>query len=205
MPSDQNAIDAINWELDSSTKSSVHLYTKYVPVDVTLTTAGTAQNIITIGTTAGAGDANPTVNLATNPSFETANPPTGYTATGSAIAQSAVQFRTGLNSIQVTPNNAAAGEGFYWTTPSQASSLDKPRFITVSAYFRSAAGSANTCRIEIRSADGVTTHATGNAVALAANWTDPAQRSVARFQLTGTGVAYRIYFVTATQFATVFS
>lgn len=48
-------------------------------------------------------------NLISNPSVETAT--TGYTASGSSLARSASYQARGVYSLQVTPNNSAAGEG----------------------------------------------------------------------------------------------
>lgn len=187
------------WEIDPSTRESLHIWTKWSPVDATLATAGTAQDLFTIPTLL------PTVNLITNPSMETADPPTGFTASGATIARSATVARTGTNSLRITPNNAAIGEGAYWTTDLLANQRDpsnNSRILVVSAYFRDNAASGNTARIQIRSADGVTINANGNTVtfAAAATW----YRSTAFFPLTNIGAAYRIYFVTAAQHGTVF-
>lgn len=187
-------------ELSPSTRTSLHLYTKSRPVDVTLTTAGTAQDVLTIARNI------PTINLCTNPSMETGAPPTGYTASGATLAQSATVARSATNSLRITPNNAAAGEGAYWSTitlglgggeiPPNMKNVN----LVVSAYFNDNAGSGNGARIVIADSSGATI-INGNTVTLAAAWT----RSQAFLPLAGrTTQSYRIYFVTATQFATVF-
>ncbi|MBI2020213.1 hypothetical protein HYS94_02220 [Candidatus Daviesbacteria bacterium] len=172
------------------------LWTDWAPVDVTLTTPGTAQSLYTIAPKI------PAVNLITNPSMETGTPPTGFTLSGSTLAQSATVARSGTNSLRITPDNAAAGEGAYWTTQSLAGAgPDREVFLVASGYFNDNAGSGNGVRVIIANTSGVAL-ATGNTVTLAANWTG---RSTAAFRLTGvTAAQYRIYFVTATQFATVF-
>lgn len=180
-------------EVDPSTRTSVALWTKYLPADVTLTTPQTAQNLISIS------NIRPTRNIATNPSFETGAPPTGYTASGAALSQSAVVARNGTNSMLINPDNAAAGEGFYWTTPVLGGHGDGITYVVVSAYFNDNAGSGNGARIIIANTAG-TALSTGNTVTLAASW----QRSFAALQLTPAGAAYRIYGVTATQHDTNF-
>lgn len=184
------------WETDPSTRVSTSLWTDWSPVDVTLTTPGTAQNLYSIAPKI------PTVNLITNPSMETGTPPTGYTLVGSTLAQSATVARTGTNSLRITPNNAAAGEGAYWATQAIGSSNpDKQLYLVASAYFNDNAGSGNGVRVIIADSTGATL-ATGNTVTLAANWTG---RSTASFRITGTaGAVYRVYFVTVTQFGTVY-
>lgn len=191
-----NADEALNWESEPSTRQSVHTWTKYQPVDVTLTTAGTAQ---TLYATSSAGT--PTVNLATNPSFETGDPPTSYTASGATLARSATIARSYTNSLRITPANIVAGEGAYFTTPLLGSGSDRNNvfYLVVSAYFNDNAGSGNNARIAIRDTSNALLFA-GNNVALAAAW----NRSSVVFPLTITGTAYRIFFETAAQFATVF-
>lgn len=184
------------WEDYLSTRRSIHATTKYAPVDVTLSTAGTAENLFLAST------ALPTVNITTNPSFETADPPTSYTAAGSTLTSSTTVARSGTDSASINPDNSAAGEGIYWAVPEVAGKPDNAQsmYLVVSAYFNDNAGSSDDARIEIRDSAGTTTHATGNTVTLAASW----QRSTARFLLPITPAAYRIYLVTVTQHNTTF-
>lgn len=192
---------SISDEIYPSTRESLHIYNKSRPADVTLTTAGTAQNLISISRNV------PTINLCTNPSMETGTPPTGYTASGATLAQSATVARSGTNSLRITPDNAAAGEGAYWSTitlglgggdlPPNLGNIN----LVVSAYFNDNAGSGNGVRVVIANSSG-TTLVNGNTVTLAADWLG---RSQAFLPLAGrANQSYRIYFVTATQFATVF-
>jgi len=183
-----------SWEIDPTPRDALHLYSKAIPVDVTLTTAGTAQNLVTIDTT------RPSQNIATNPSFETGNPPTGYTLVGSAISQSTTVARNGTNSILVNPDNAATGEGFYITTPTMGRNVSRRKYLVVSVYLNDNAGSGNGARIVIADSSG-TTIANGNTITLAASW----QRSYASIDLaTRDPATYRIYVVTSAQHNTNF-
>src|SRR3989344_6925614 len=196
MPTAIKGRDWQDWEIYSSTRQATALWTKIHPVDITLTTPGTAQDLILIIPVLA------TVNVAANPSFETGDPPTGYTNSGAVGSQSAIVARNGTNSILINPNNAATGEGVYWTSDFLASTGEASTqdYLVVSAYFQDNINSGDTVRIEIRNATGTTTHATGNTVTLTNAW----QRSVARFPLPNIGAAYRIYFVTVAQHNTNF-
>lgn len=135
--------DYAAWEQDPSTRESVRPHIRPYPVDVTLSVAGTAQNLITVA------PGLPTVNLITNPSMETADPPTGYTARRSAtLAQSAAVYKYGSYSMSVVPPGVAIGEGGYWNLG--AWPTDQP--LAVSAYFSDNAGGGDTARVEILAA-----------------------------------------------------
>lgn len=54
-------------------------------------------------------------NLITNPSGETANPPTGFTVGAGTLARVATQQRRGVYGIQYTPA-AGVNDGYYWLT-----------------------------------------------------------------------------------------
>ena len=90
-----------------SVRQGVQPFTVSRPIDVTLTVAGTAQNLYAISNLI------PITNLVTNPSAETADPPTGWVAVGAAtvLSRSAAQARNGTNSLLVNPDVAAAGNG----------------------------------------------------------------------------------------------
>ena len=62
---DFNPANYSAWELDPSTRDSSHIWTKWYPANKTLATAQTAEDLFTVSTDP------PTVNMATNPSFET--------------------------------------------------------------------------------------------------------------------------------------
>ena len=96
------------WEVDPSTRTSVHAFTKYAPITATLST--TAADVFTVDRGV------PSVNMVKNPSIEL-NALTEFTASGAAISQSSAQAATGTYSLLVNPANSAVGEGFYYTTP----------------------------------------------------------------------------------------
>lgn len=190
MPHDISADDWLGWEIDGSTRVNTHLWTKWAPVDVTLTTAGTAQDLFTTSTEL------PVVNLVTNPSMETGTPPTGYTAVGATLTQSATVARSGTYSLSIDPDNSAAGEGAYWATDDVSGKgldINNRRYLTVSVYLQDNTDTGRTARVEIRDSTGATTHSSGNEITLSSSW----QRSVASFQLPVEGAAYRIYIVTS--------
>ena len=132
-----------SWEIDPSTRTSVHVWTKYAPIDVSVGTSATDIFTVSRGT--------PSVNLVKNPSFEV-NTLTDFTASGAAISQSSAQAATGSNSLLVNPANSAAGEGFYWaiTAPGhpEGSSL------VVQCEVRGASASGDV-KIEIQNSSGV--------------------------------------------------
>ena len=65
------------WEVDPSTRSSVHLWTKYLPLNATVTTSGITLLTVSRGI--------PSVNKVTNPSFESSDL-TMYTEIGTGTA-----------------------------------------------------------------------------------------------------------------------
>jgi len=116
---DFNPVNYSAWELDPSTRDSVHLWNKWMPADKTLATAQTAEDLFSVSSDA------PTVNLAPNPSFETADPPTGYTASGSTPTRVTTNPRSGTYSLSINPDNSAVGEGVYWTSDVLGSNQEK--------------------------------------------------------------------------------
>jgi len=191
---DLNPVNYSAWELDPSTRDSVHLWNKWMPADKTLATAQTAEDLFVVSSDV------PTVNLANNPSFETADPPTGYTASGSTPTRVTTNPRTGTYSLSIDPANAAVGEGVYWTSDVLGSNQEKNNStkLIVSCYFRRASGSGDDARIEIRNSTGATVLATGDTVTLSTSY----QRSTASYDLnlatSAGGAAYRVYLVTVT-------
>lgn len=180
------------WEIDPSTRESFHLWNKYVPISVTLSVAGTAQNLINATT-----PDQPTVNLVTNPSFETGSPPTGFTASGATLASTQNSPRTGADEIEVTPANAAANEGFYWATPSMGGGNGMTVYLAASVYVRGPSA-AGTAVIQVRDSSG-TLLVTGSVATLTTSY----QRIQVRYLLPATAAAYRIYVVTNLQTASL--
>ena len=95
-----------SWEIDPSTRTAVHPWNKYVPIDVTVGT--TAVDLFSVAR------GEPSVNLVHNPSIENADI-TEFVASGATRSQSSAQAASGANSLLVNPDNEAAGEGVYWT------------------------------------------------------------------------------------------
>ena len=127
--------DAREWDVDSSTRQSVHPITRYVPFEETLST--TAQTLVTATDD---GD-RPAVNLHINPSIE-GTTITEFVAAGSALTRSTAQQSSGAASLLVNPDNSAAGEGFYWSIPHVPYSVDV-QYITVQAEVRGASASGD--------------------------------------------------------------
>ena len=94
--SDQFPENWESWEVDPSTRTSVHVWNKYVPIDVSVGTSAVDLLSVSRGT--------PSVNLIKNPSIEHATI-TEFTASGSAISQSSAQAASGSNSLLVNPAN----------------------------------------------------------------------------------------------------
>ena len=95
----------------------------------------------------------PSVNLVTNPSIESSTL-TMYTASGSAISQSAAQAATGSNSLLVNPDNSAAGEGVYWTSGSIVGQVNpNPSYLVATCEVMGASASGD-AELVIQDSDG---------------------------------------------------
>ena len=172
-----------SWEIDPSTRTSVHVWTKYAPIDVSVGT--TAVDLLTVDRGV------PSVNLVKNPSFEV-NTLTDFTASGAAISQSSAQAASGSNSLLVNPANAAAGEGFYWTHTTvghpEGSSL------VAQCEVRGASASGDV-KIEIQDSSG-TTLATSATHSLSTTFT---QISVGYELVNRLSTSYRVAIISNTQ------
>mgnify|MGYP003647360022 CR=1 FL=1 len=178
--------DMRNWEVDSSTRQSMHPYTKYTPFRAaTSTTASTLKTV---------GQGEVAVNWVTNPSIE-ATDISMFTAAGSAISRDTAQAATGAASLLVNPANSAAGEGFYWQSPNIPFSVNV-QHITVQCEHRGASASGN-ATIEIRDADGSTVLASSADDNLATSF----RRITATYAVPAqtAGASYRMYITTGTQ------
>lgn len=133
-----------SWEVDPSTRQSVHTWNKYVPIDVNVGTSAVDLLSISRG--------EPSVNLVKNPSIEHATI-SEFTVTGSAISQSSAQASHGSNSLLVNPANAAAGEGVYWAHTFAGHT--EGTHIVASCEVRGASASGDV-RIEVQNSSGVT-------------------------------------------------
>ena len=178
--------DRREWEVDSSTRQSVHPYTKYTPFrTATSTTAATVKSV---------GEGEIAANLVTNPRIESTDI-TMYTAAGSAISRDTGQQSVGTASLLVNPANSAAGEGFYWTSPTMPFSTEV-QHMTAQCEHRGASASGNVT-IEIRDADGSTVLASSADANLAASWNS--MNITYAIPARTDGASYRIYITSGTQ------
>ena len=178
--------DFRDWEIDFSTRQSAHPYTKYVPLRQALST--TAATLVTTG------QGEIATNWVTNPRVE-ATDVTMFTATGSAISRSTDQQAAGAASLVADPANSAAGEGWYWQSPTIPFDVD-PQHLTVQLEHRGASASG-AVKLEIRDAAGTTVLATSGSSDLAASWT----RVTAQYTVPASTApaAYRLYLTTQAQ------
>ena len=119
------------WKFYPSTRESVIIWNRTAPVDVTLATPGTAEDLYDCSV------GQPTINLITDPSIETGV--SLWTVVGSAVSQSAAQAQFGTNSMLVNPDNVATLEGAYYTLPVISDRLP----LTFSLYVMGASASGN--------------------------------------------------------------
>lgn len=120
-----------------SVKSSAQTWQHVVPVNTQLAIAGTAEDLYSVRTAF----AHPTRNIITNPSMETADPPTGYTAVGSILSRQVAPVQFGSNNMRVVTDNAAAQEGFYWQLAVNPPLIrERDGGYSLSVYLRGAAG-----------------------------------------------------------------
>ena len=178
--------DVREWEIDSSTRQSVHPYTKYTPFrSATSTTASTLKTV---------SKGEVSTNWVTNPSIE-GTTISEFTATGSAISRSTAQAASGSASLLVNPANSAAGEGFYWESPTIPFSVN-PQYISVQCEVRGASASG-AVTLTIRDSAGTTTHATSGSSNLATSFT----RLTANYAVAGStdATTYRLYLTSTAQ------
>lgn len=177
--------DFRGWEIDSSTRQSVHPYTKYAPFRSALsTTASTLKSV---------GQGEIATNWVTNPRVE-ATDITMYTVTGGAISRDTGQQSVGTASLLTDPDNSAAGEGWYWTSPTIPFSVN-PQHLSVQLEHRGASA-ASAVKLEIRDVAGTTVLATSGSSNLATSWT----RVTAQYTVPASNApaAYRLYLTTQT-------
>jgi len=177
--------DFRQWEIDSSTRQSVHSYTKYAPFRSALSTSASTLKSVGQGEIA--------TNWVTNPRVEAADI-TMFTASGSAISRSTAQQSLGAASLLVNPDNSAADEGVYWTSPTIPFSVN-PQHISVQIEHRGASASgAVTLEIMDSSGNVLATSGTDN---LATSW----RRLTAQYSIAGSTAAatYRLSVTTTAQ------
>jgi len=177
-----------------STRESTSLLTKWYPINKLLAVPGTAEDLYTVT------PLQATVNMVTNPSFETGDPPTGMTASGATITQSNTYAKYGTYSLKIDPNNIAAGEGAYYELGRLPGRADNRLPISISCYFRDAASSGSGVFIKLVAsnttpfAGKTVNYINGSAVTLSTSW----QRASLTIEIDTTDF-YTIYLVTATQ------
>ena len=178
--------DSRGWEIDSSTRGSVHPYTKYTPFRSALSTTASNLKAIARGEVA--------TNWVTNPRVESSTI-SMFTATGSAISRDTGQQSVGAASLLANPANSDAGEGWYWESPTLPFSVE-PQHLSVQLEHRGASASG-AVKLEIRDAAGTSVLATSGSSSLATSWT----RVTASYVIPGStdAAAYRLYLTTQAQ------
>jgi len=179
--------DYREWDIDSSTRQSVHPVNRYVAISNAAST--TAEDVYSIVANGG----EKATNWVTNPGIE-GSTVSMYTATGSAIARDTGQQAEGAASLLVNPANSAVGEGFYWESPKIARSIN-PQTITVQCEHRGASASG-TVEINITDSSGTELASSGSSD-LATSWT----RITTSYTIPANtdAAAYRLYVVTPAQ------
>jgi len=182
--SNERHTDYREWDIDSSTRQSVHPVNRYVAISNAAST--TAEDVYSIVANGG----EKATNWVTNPGIE-GSTVSMYTATGSAIARDTGQQAEGAASLLVNPANSAAGEGFYWESPKIARSVN-PQHITVQCEHRGASASG-TVEINITDSSGTELASSGSSD-LATSWT----RITTSYTIPANtdAAAYRLYVVT---------
>ena len=171
--------DVREWEIEASTRQAVHPYTKYHPFRQATST--TAANLLAIDRGEIA------VNWVTNPRIEAADI-TMFTASGSSISRDTGQQSVGTASLLADPANSAAGEGWYWTSPTIPYSVN-PQHLTVQAEVRGASASGSV-KIQITDASGTelatsaNTNLTTSFAQITASYTIPGSTTAAAYRLT---------------------
>ena len=135
-----------SWEVDPSTRTAVHPFTKYAPVADTLST--TAADVFTVDRGI------PSVNLVTNPRIESADITmfTNDNATSTARSTASVG-QLGAASLLVPPSGSV-DDGFYWATQ-PLTGHPEGSFIVASCEVKKAAGAGSeTVKINITDSAG---------------------------------------------------
>ena len=165
-------------------RESVATPMRFVPIDLTLSTTNTAQDLITTS------PSQPAYNLVENPHMGGAAgpPPAGWTASGATVTRVTTTPRVGSYSMSIATANAATSEGAYYEVTGIP-----PGYYSLSIYLRRTGGGTAYVRA---SSDGGTTFTNGNVVTMANNWNG---RSVVTHRVSTTQSTLRLYVVTNTQ------
>ena len=180
--------DYRGWDVDSSTRQSVHPANRYVAISNAAST--TAEDVYSIVVNGG----EIATNLVLNPGVE-GSTVDEFVATGSARSRSTAQAAEGSASLLINPDNSAAGEGFYWESELVSRSVNT-QYISVQLEVRGASASG-AVTLTLRDSGGTTLHGTSGShnlttgfVKLSATYAIPANTDAAK---------YRLYLVTTAQ------
>ena len=164
-------------------RESVGTLSKFIPINKTLSTANTAEDLINIDSLE-----LPAMNLVTNPSMEIGTPPTGWTASGSTMTRQTTTPRTGTYSMRCVTGDAADNEGAYYRL------TNLPRgWYACSAYVRRNGGGTVIGRA---TSDAGTTFSDSPQVTMGNNWNG---RVTVLHQITTDNATLDFYVVTDTQ------
>jgi len=161
-------------------RESVGTLSKFIPINKTLASANTAEDLINLES-----NTPPALNLVTNPSMEVGTPPTGWTASGSTMTRQTTTPRTGTYSMRCVTANAAAYEGAYYSV------TNLPRgWYSCSAYVRRTGGGTVIARA---TSDAGVTFDDGPQVTMGNNWNG---RVTVNHQITTDNATLSFYVVT---------
>lgn len=128
---------------------------RYQPVDVTLATTNTVEDLITLSPKKAA------VNWFTNPSFMADDISAAWTADGAAASRVTTAPRSGTHHLLLNPTNSAVNEGAYAVIKNvPASNVNNTYHLGVSGYVRGASA-ASDFAIQITDTSGTVLATTG--------------------------------------------
>ena len=180
--------DFREWDVDSSTRQSVHPYNRYVAISNAASTI--AETVFELAANGG----EKATNWVLNPGVEGTNID-AFVVTGSAASRRTAQQAEGAASLLVNPANSAVGEGIYWVSPKIPFSINE-QHITVQCEHRGASASG-TVEINIMDSAGTTELASSGSSSLATSWT--AINTQYSVPASTAGASYRLYVVTQAQ------
>ena len=186
--------DYSEWEVDPSTRQSVHAYTKYKPFAISTSTTAVDLLSVSKGEIA--------TNLVRNPRVEAADismfTAVGLTSSNTDLTRSTAQQSVGTASLLASPTGSVAGEGWYFTTAPVPFSVN-PQFISAQVEHY---GAGNAVKLEIKNAAGTTVLATSGSSTLQTSW----NRITAAYTVPGSTAAatYRVYLTNQTAHSTDF-
>ena len=158
---------------------------RYQPVDVTLATTNTVQDLITLSPKKAA------VNWFTNPSFGVDDISAAWTADGAAASRVTTAPRSGTHHLLLNPTNSAVDEGAYTLIRNiPASNVNHTYHLGVSAYVRGATAASDFV-IQITDTSG-TVLATTATISLTASYVRANVIYTLPIGLTGTDYRVRI-------------